>query len=100
MAFRRDLFLQSGGFNERFRGNAWGFGAEFGSRLAKKGQLGRYLGDAVILHQEASAGGSRQGKRARWYGDFLHNHRILMQTVGPLGWIGAIPRLVKKLAVR
>jgi GT2 family glycosyltransferase len=97
MAMRRDLFVRSGGFRESFRGNAWGFGAEFGARLAKEGRLGRYVGDAVILHREASSGGSRQGDRKQWYKDFLHNHRVLMQTIGAQGWIGSVPRLIKKM---
>jgi GT2 family glycosyltransferase len=97
MALRRDPFLQAGGFRETFRGNAWGFGAEFGARLAKKGRLGRYVGDAVILHREVLSGGSRQGDRKQWYKDFLHNHRVLMQTIGAQGWIGSVPRLLKKI---
>jgi GT2 family glycosyltransferase len=96
MAIRRELFLKAGGFRETFRGNAWGFGAEFGARLAKQGSLGRYVGNAVILHQEVSSGGSRQGDRRKWYADFLHNHRVLMETIGVQGWIGSIPRLLKK----
>jgi GT2 family glycosyltransferase len=96
MGLRRDQFLQAGGFNGRFRGNAWGFEAEFGLRMARLGKLGRYVGDAVVTHLEISSGGSRQAKQSEWFDDFLHNHRLLIEVLGPQAWLGSLPRLVKK----
>ena len=96
MAIRRTAFRACGGFNTAFRGNAWGFEPEFGIRLAKSGQLGRYLGNAVVLHAELSSGGTRQRKGRVWFSDFWHNHRVLMLTLGPQGWLGSVPRLLAR----
>ena len=97
MGLRREAFKEMGGFNTAFVGNAWGFGADFGLRLAKAGRYGRYLGDAIIVHYQAESGGSRQLGRGAWFRDFLHNHRVLMQTLGRQGWLGSLPRLAKKI---
>lgn len=96
MGLRTHTFRELGGFSTAFRGNAWGFEPEYGVRLAKRGMFGRYLGDAVVLHSEAKSGGTRQQSGHAWFADFLHNHRILMATVGRQGWFGAIPRLFAK----
>lgn len=97
MAIRRDLWLEAGGFSEAYVGNGWSFEAEFGQRLAGDGRFGRYLGDAVVLHAEVASGGSRASDPWRWFGEFVRNHRVLMQTLGPLGWLGSAPRLVVRL---
>ncbi len=96
MGIRTSTFREFGGFSTAFRGNAWGFEPEYGIRLAQRGKLGRYLGDAVVLHSEASIGGTRQQQGRAWFADFLHNHRVLMRTVGRQGWFGAMPRLFAK----
>jgi len=57
MAVRKAAFAAIGGFNGFFRGNAWGFEAEFGLRMARAGEYGRFLGDAAVLHYEVPAGG-------------------------------------------
>jgi GT2 family glycosyltransferase len=95
MAVRREIFLKIGGFNENFRGNAWGFEAEFGLRMEKEGRFGRYIGDAVVLHQEVPRGGSRQETNSRWMRDFFYNNKLLVKTLGPQAWLGALPRLAK-----
>ena len=104
MAIRMSAFRAMGGFSTAFRGNAWGFEPEFGVRLAREGRLGRYIGDAVVIHREAASGGTRQQRGRAWFDDFLHNHRVLMATVGRRGWLGAMPRLgarwLKVLATR
>lgn len=99
MGIRTTTFREFGGFSTAFRGNAWGFEPEYGARLARRGQLGRYLGNAVALHSEASRGGTRQQQGRVWFADFLHNHRVLMGTVGRQGWFGAMPRLAAKWLV-
>jgi len=96
MAIRRDIFLRMGGFNTDFRGNAWGFGAEYGVRLARTGKFGRYVGDAIVIHHEVSTGGSRQAVKFQWFNDYLHNHKVLISKLGPQAWLGAIPRLIKQ----
>jgi GT2 family glycosyltransferase len=95
MAVRRDLFLKFGGFNNKFMGNAWGFEAEFGLRMARGGQYGRYVGDAIVIHQEVSKGGTRQASKANWMRDYVYNNKLLIKTIGPQAWLGFIPRLVK-----
>lgn len=99
MALRRSSFSENGGFNDRFRGNAWGFEAEFGIRLAKKGRLGKYLGDAIVIHHEVPSGGSRAAGSG-WFDDYLFNHRFIIDLLGPQAWIGSLPRLVKQRLLR
>jgi Glycosyl transferase family 2 len=97
MAVRRETFLAAGGFCPDIIGNGYLFEVEFGLRLARQGKLGRYLGNAVVIHQESPTGGSRAATRMKWFRAFVHNHRQVMKLVGPQGWIGSVPRLVKRL---
>ena len=96
MAVRKGLFMEMGGFTEEFVGNAWGFEADFGKRAARQGRLGCFIGAAAVVHQEIPSGGSREKRKAEWFRDFLINHRVLMKELGPAGWIGAIPRLLRR----
>lgn len=95
MGIRREAILDTGGFNEEFRGNAWGFEAEFGLRMADLKKLGQYNGNAVVQHLEVSSGGSRQRSRKEWFADFFHNNKIIINRLGILAWIGSMPRLIK-----
>ena len=95
MAIRRSCFNDLGGFNDRFRGNSYLFEAEFGLRMAKTGNYGRYRGDAIVIHQEVSSGGSRAVK-SQWFRDYLFNHRFLINQLGPQAWLGSLPRLIKR----
>jgi|WetSurMetagenome_2_1015567.scaffolds.fasta_scaffold00022_3 GT2 family glycosyltransferase len=97
MAVRREAFLAAGGFCPDIIGNGYLFEVEFGLRLARQGKLGRYLGNAIVIHQESPTGGSRASARMKWFFAFVHNHRQVMKIVGPQGWIGSVPRLVKRL---
>ncbi len=97
MGIRRELFLKAGRFNSAFKGNAWGFGSDFGLRLAKDGSYGQYSGNAIIIHHEATAGGSREIKKAQWLSDFIYNHTLLIKHLGPQAWVGSVPRLLKKI---
>lgn len=98
MALDRRTFSANGGFDERFRGNGWGFEPEFGVRLARQGKLGRFVGSAAVLHAEQPTGGSRQAGGGAYLADFRHNHRVLLGTLGRRGWIGSVPRLAAKRA--
>jgi GT2 family glycosyltransferase len=95
MGIRRDLFVKLGGFNQAFCGNAWGFGTDFGLRMAREGKYGQYLGNAMVIHHEAARGGSREKEKSQWFNDFFRNHKLLIHTLGPQAWIGSLPRLVK-----
>lgn len=97
MGIRREAFIQYGGFNNSFVGNAWGYGSDLGLRMAKKDVYGQYLGSAVVLHLEIPTGGSRGSDKQQWLKDFFHNHKVMLRNIGPQGWIGSIPRLVKKV---
>jgi hypothetical protein len=96
MGIRRSEFVLMEGFNQEFKGNAWGFGCDFGLRLAKQNKYGKYIGNALVIHHEAASGGSRQAAKRQWYTDFLHNHKILIRNLGTQAWIGSLPRLIKK----
>ena len=95
MGIRRSAFQAIGGFNEAFRGNAWGFGLDFGLRLMKQARYGKYLGDALALHYETPSGGSRECATSKWFQDFLHNQKLVIGNVGPYAWLGAVPRILK-----
>lgn len=96
MGIRREIFFKKGGFNNAFRGNAWGFGADFGLRLAREGKYGQYVGNAIVIHHEVPSGGSRAFEKSQWFRDFLYNHTLVIKNLGPQGWIGSIPRLLKR----
>ena len=97
MAVRRDMFLAAGGFSPNIIGNGYLFEVEFGLRMARQKKLGTYLGNAIVIHHEVSAGGSRGAKRMKWFLDYLHNHGEVMKHIGPQGWLGSVPRLIKRL---
>ena len=97
MAIRKEPFITLNGFNENFKGNAWGFETDFGLRVARIHKLGRYIGDAIVIHREASGGGSREHGRSQWFRDFMYNHKVLISNLGPQAWLGSLPRLIKKL---
>ena len=97
MGVRRDSFLAIGGFSPNIIGNGYLFEVEYGLRLAKQGKLGKYLGNAIVVHYEVSSGGSRTAGRYKWFLDFLHNHKQVVKLLGPQAWIGSAPRLVKRL---
>lgn len=95
-AIRVDDFQQMNGFDARFKGNAWGYGLELGYRFARMGRNGLYVGDAIILHYPHPSGGSRNRRGRKWFKDYVHNNSILVRTIGPIAWLGAIPRLIKR----
>ncbi len=96
LGLRKDSFIALDGFDEKFRGNAWGFEADFGLRAAHEHKFGRYVGDAVVIHHEVAGGGSRAGSKSQWYSDYVYNHKVLIKNIGLAGWIGSVPRLLKK----
>ena len=96
MAVRRDRFLEIGGFNEAFRGNAWGNEADLGIRMGQGSKYGLYIGDALAIHKEVETGGCRDSNKQQGFKDYLHNHKLLIANLGPQAWIGSLPRLAKK----
>lgn len=97
MALDRKAALALGGFEEAFRGNHWGFETEFGLRAQAAGHLGYFCGQAVVLHAQTASGGTRSASSWSSLSTSLHNHRLLIRHVGPLAWLGAIPRLARTL---
>jgi GT2 family glycosyltransferase len=97
MAVRRDIFLAAGGFSPNIIGNGYLFEVEFGLRMARQKKLGRYIGDAIVIHHEVSTGGSRAAQRMKWFLDYVHNHKQVMKIIGLQGWVGSVPRLIKRL---
>ena len=96
MAVRRDRFIEIGGFNETFRGNAWGNEADLGIRMAQGSKYGLYIGHALAIHKEVETGGCRDSNKKQGFKDFLYNHNLLIANLGPQAWIGSLPRLAKK----
>jgi GT2 family glycosyltransferase len=97
MAVRRDQFLAIGGLSPDIIGNGYLFEVEFGLNMARHGKLGRYVGDAIVIHHEIPTGGSRTTKKqTKWFLDYLHNHKQVMKYIGPQGWVGSMPRLMKR----
>lgn len=98
MAVRREAFMALGGFNKSFRGNAWGFEADFSLRASKQGYYGEYRGDAIVVHYEVPSGGARALQKTQWFKDFMHNQTLVIRNIGPQAWLGALFRIVKQLA--
>jgi len=96
-AIRRDIFVQNSGYSTEFRGNCWGYGPELGVRLARQGQFGRYVGGAIMVHRPHPQGGTRARRGRDWYRDFVHNNFVLARSVGRGAWIGAMPRLIRRM---
>lgn len=97
MAVRREYFMNIGGFNDAFRGNAWGFEADFSLRASRHGNYGEYRGDAIVVHYEVPSGGARALRETQWFKDFIHNQALVIRNIGPQAWLGALPRIVKQL---
>ena len=95
MAVRRVQFMKIGGFNETFRGNAWGFEADFSLRASRQGNYGEYRGDAIVIHYEVPSGGARALQKTQWFKDFLVNQSLVIRNIGPQAWFGALPRIIK-----
>lgn len=95
MALRKKAFLEFGGFDENFIGNAWGFETAFGLDAERRGYEGRFVGSAIVLHHEESSGGTRQAQGREFLDAYRNNHRCLMRRAGPFAWVGAMPRLLK-----
>lgn len=72
MSFRRSAILQTGGFDEQFRGNAMREETDFSLRIVKSGWRIVYDPTAAVLHLGLS-GGSRSADRLQWYRDFFFN---------------------------
>jgi len=88
MSVRREWFQKNGGFNENFRGNSWGFETEFGKRTQKAGKLGKYIGQAVVLHHETMTGGTRASAGEVYIRDFEHNQNLLKKELGRWAVLG------------
>ncbi len=72
MSYRRQVILDVGGFDERFRGNAMREETDFSLRVVKAGWRIVYDPDAPAEHL-ALTGGSRSRDRIGWYEDFFFN---------------------------
>ena len=99
MGIRREYFMIVNGFDEGFRGNAWGNEADLGWRMTKNGYSGRYVGEAVVVHQEVASGGAVKLQKQRLSATSCTIIRYLSDSsVLRLASIGSSPRLAKKLA--
>lgn len=76
MAFRREVILEVGGFDERFRGNAMREETDFSLRVIRAGHRIRYIPELRVIHLGAASGGSRTVDRKSWYEHFFANETL------------------------
>lgn len=81
MSFRREVVVGLGGFDERFRGNAFRWENDFCVRVRNAGGRVVYDPGPTVHHFYASPGGNdnrhlmgRDPGSHRWYRNFFHNH--------------------------
>lgn len=72
--WRKDVYVQLGGMDERFTGNALRLESDLSLRAKKAGYKIIFEPKAVVDHHRAETGGARKSEgRLRWYFDFFSN---------------------------
>lgn len=65
MSFRRSAFLEVGGFDVRYGGNAYREETDLCVRIARSGKL-LFVPDAVVRHHEEPSGGNSPSSMRQW----------------------------------
>ena len=96
MCWRKSVYLQLGGMDEQFTGNAIRLESDLSLRAKKAGYKIIFEPKAVVEHHRASTGGARKSEgRIQWYFDFFsnetyfflkHRNKILL----PIFWLTKI----------
>jgi len=74
MCWRRDVYLNLGGVDEQFTGNALREETDISLRAKKLGYKIIFEPKAVVEHHRAATGGARKSEgRIQWYFDFFSN---------------------------
>lgn len=73
-SIRASVLEQTGGFEERFIGNAMREETDLAVRICQVGGVIRFVPGAYLLHHMVPGGGTRSDARLAWYYSFFHNH--------------------------
>lgn len=77
MSFRKKVFDQIGGFDERFTGNAFREESDLSFRVRHTGYTILFEPEAEVLHLRAPSGGTRNFQtRIDWYYHLFHNETL------------------------
>lgn len=79
MSFRRDILIQTGGFDENFTGNAYFEETDLSIRVKKMGYKLIFEPNAVIIHVQPAEGGCRVNDFKTWMYWYYHNYAILLK---------------------
>ncbi len=74
MSFRRDIYIQAGGFDENYIGNAMREETDFSFRVRGLGYKLVFAPKAEVFHLLTPSGGARSGDRVRRYQTFFRNN--------------------------
>lgn len=83
VAYRRDVIVRCGGFDQRFVGNAMREETDFSIRVVTHVGPIRFVPELEIIHLALGRGGSRRTDRKQWYRDFFANELLFQLTHAP-----------------
>lgn len=96
MCWRRDIYLDLGGVDEQFTGNALREETDLSLRAKKLGYKIIFEPKAVVEHHRAATGGARKSEgRIQWYFDFFSNETYFFlkhraHVLLPIFWLTKI----------
>lgn len=74
-SLRATILPKTGGFDEKFKGNALREDSEMAVRVRKAGFIIQFNPEAELIHKEAKSGGTRsQTDRIQWYHALFYNN--------------------------
>ena len=94
--WRKDVFKNLGGFDERFVGNAMRFESDLSLRAKRNGYKILFEPKALVYHHRVPTGGTRRTEGIiRWYIDYFWNETLFYIKNGsvillPLFWLTRI----------
>jgi len=84
VCWKKDSFLQIGGFDEQFRGNALREESDLSLRAIKQGYRILFDPQVEVFHVRAETGGARKTEgRIKWYFDFFSNETYFFLKYRP-----------------
>lgn len=94
--WRKNVFNELGGFDERFRGNALRFESDFSLRAKGAGYKIMFEPSALVYHHREPVGGARKTEGFfAWYRDYFYNETLFFvkhrpKILLPLFWVTKI----------
>jgi GT2 family glycosyltransferase len=82
---RAEVLMQTGGFEERFIGNAMREETDLAVRIGELGGKIVFAPEARVVHHMVSTGGTRSEQRMQWYYAYFFNH-FLFYRKHALAW--------------